>query len=468
MIVRRSQESAPTKKPRYRVTSPAPDDLAELLKHAKPQEIDLDKELEVSGVDISQNTMDYFPDGHLSKKAVFLPYQREWFKEEATYAIAEKSRRTGLTWAQAAKDVMTAARPRRRGGKNCFYVGSKKEMALEFIAACALFAKAFDQLADADVYEMTFWDEGKKDQILAYMIRFPKSTFKIQALSSRPSNLRGLQGNVTIDEAAFHMDLDELFKAAQALTMWKAKVRLISTHNGVDNPFNQYIQDALAGRKDYAIHRITLDDAIAQGLYRRICYVTGETWSKEEEQKWRDELYKNAPTKEMAEEEYGCVPRQSGGTYLTRPVRERAMVKGRPVIRYEAPENFEMWTEAQRIGEMTEFCEKRLLPELEKLPADRPHIFGEDFARKGDLTVLAPGTITPAMDIDVPFLVELRNVPYECQKQVVFFLIHRLPRFRAAAFDETGNGGYLAEVTALHFDTNIVERVSLNQSWYRE
>jgi phage FluMu gp28-like protein len=59
-------------------------------------------------------------------------------------------------------------------------------------------------------------------------------------------------------------------------------------------------------------------------------------------------------------------------------------------------------------------------------------------------------------------------VPYECQKQVVFFLIHRLPRFRAAAFDETGNGGYLAEVTALHFDTNIVERVSLNQSWYRE
>ncbi|MDE8660748.1 hypothetical protein PUL39_030350 [Pseudomonas aeruginosa] len=43
--------------------------------------------------------------------------------------------------------------------------------------------------------------------------------------------------------------LEELLKAALALTMWGNKVRLISTHNGVDNPFNTYIQDAREGRK---------------------------------------------------------------------------------------------------------------------------------------------------------------------------------------------------------------------------
>ncbi|MEA8543131.1 hypothetical protein PZU20_32895, partial [Pseudomonas aeruginosa] len=170
----------------------------------------------------------------------------------------------------------------------------------------------------ADVYEQTFWDEGKKEEILTYMIRFPKTGRKIQALSSRPSNLRGLQGDVVIDEAAFHESLEELLKAALALTMWGNKVRLISTHNGVDNPFNTYIQDAREGRKDYSIHRITLDDAIAEGLYKRICYVTGQDWSPESEKAWRDGLYKNAPNIESAEEEYGCVPKKSGGAYLSR------------------------------------------------------------------------------------------------------------------------------------------------------
>lgn len=193
-----------------------------------------------------------------AEEPVFLPYQQRWFEDESPIMFGEKSRRTGITWAEAGRNVVKAARPRRRMGCNTFYVGSKKEMALEYIAACALFAKAFNELAQADVYEQTFWDEGKQEEILAYMIRFPKSGFKIQALSSRPSNLRGLQGDVVIDEAAFHDNLEELLKAALALTMWGNKVRLISTHNGVENLFNQYIEDARTGRKDYSIHRITL------------------------------------------------------------------------------------------------------------------------------------------------------------------------------------------------------------------
>ncbi|MDE8660747.1 hypothetical protein PUL39_030345 [Pseudomonas aeruginosa] len=48
-------------------------------------------------------------------------------------------------------------------------------MALENIAACALIARAFNELAEADVYEQTFWDEWKKEEILTYMIRFPEN-----------------------------------------------------------------------------------------------------------------------------------------------------------------------------------------------------------------------------------------------------------------------------------------------------
>lgn len=437
---------------------------ATLQPTSAPRKINLTEEMELHGVVAPDNIGDSMP----ANESVFLPYQRRWVEDESQIMIAEKSRRTGLTWAEAGRNVMNAAKPRSRGGCNTFYVGSKQEMALEYIAACALFAKAFNELAEADVYEQTFWDSGKKEEILAYMIRFPKSGRKIQALSSRPSNLRGLQGDVVIDEAAFHESLEELLKAALALTMWGNKVRLISTHNGVDNAFNTYIQDAREGRKDYSIHRITLDDAIADGLYKRICYVTNQEWSPEAEQQWREKLYKNAPNIESAEEEYGCVPKKSGGNYLSRILIEAAMVADHsiPIHRYEAPAGFESWSMQQREDDVQHWCYEKLLPELQTLDGSHHHCFGEDFARRGDLTIFCPLAILPNLRKRVPFVVELRNLTYEQQRQIMFFIIDRLPRFRAASFDATGNGGYLAEQAALKYGVTAIDQVHLNQQWY--
>lgn len=431
-----------------------------------PRKINLAEEMELHGVDVPQD----IAEAVAANEPVFLGYQQRWFEDESQIMIGEKSRRTGLTWAEAGRNVVKGAKPRRRGGCNTFYVGSKKEMALEYIAACALFAKAFNQLAEADVYEQTFWDEGKKEEILTYMIRFPKTGRKIQALSSRPSNLRGLQGDVVIDEAAFHESLEELLKAALALTMWGNKVRLISTHNGVDNPFNTYIQDAREGRKDYSIHRITLDDAIAEGLYKRICYVTGQEWSPEAEKAWRDGLYKNAPNIESADEEYGCVPKKSGGAYLSRVLIEAAMVADRSIriYRYEAPEGFEEWTPEMREAEVRAWCEENLQPELARLSDRNRHTFGEDFARRGDLTVFTPLQIDPLLRKRVPFQVELRNLTYEAQRQVMFYICDRLPRLTGLAFDATGNGGYLAEQAALKYGSTMVDQVALSLAWYAE
>ncbi|MCL1162471.1 hypothetical protein L2728_11360 [Shewanella chilikensis] len=433
---------------------------------SEPRKIDLVEEMALAGVDVPQEISDAQPEN----EAVFLPYQQRWFEDEAQIMIAEKSRRTGLTWAEAGRNVINAAKPRRRGGCNTFYVGSKKEMALEYIAACALFARAFNQLAKADVYEQTFWDSDKQEEILTYMIRFPNTGRKIQALSSRPSNLRGLQGDVVIDEAAFHESLEELLKAALALTMWGNKVRLISTHNGVDNLFNGLINDAREGRKDYSVHRITLDDAICDGLYKRICYVTGQKWTLAGEVEWREGLYKNAPNKESAEEEYGCIPKKSGGSYLNRVLIEAAMVADRsiPIYRFEAPEDFMSWTPEMREAEVRDWCEQHLKPELLKLNPAHSHSFGEDFARRGDLTVFVPLVINPDLRKRVPFVVELRDTTYEQQKQIMLYICGRLPRLVGLAFDATGNGGYLAEQAALKYGVEMVEQVNLSQSWYHE
>ncbi|EEC0684614.1 hypothetical protein AH140_000312 [Salmonella enterica subsp. enterica] len=427
-----------------------------------PRKIDLAGQKALLGVDVPES-LD-LP----GRMPVLLGYQARWFKDESQICIAEKSRRTGLTWAEAARNVITAAKPKKRGGRNVFYVGSKQEMALEYISACALFARAFNQLAQADVYEQTFWDSEKKEEILTYMIRFPNSSFKIQALSSRPSNLRGLQGDVVIDEAAFHESLDELLKAAMALTMWGARVRIISTHNGVDNLFNQYIQEAREGRKDYSVHRITLDDAIADGLYKRICYVTGQVWSSQAEKKWRDDLYKNAPSKEDADEEYGCVPKKSGGAYIPHALIELAMVRGIPILTFEAPEDFLSRAAWLRESEINAWCEEHLKPLLTALNERSRYSFGEDFARRGDLTCFTLLEITEDLQKREAFRVELRNMPYEQQKQIMLYILTRITRLIGAAFDATGNGDYLAEKAMEHFGPEMVDSVQLSAHWYGE
>ncbi|EJW7609260.1 hypothetical protein OCS38_002035 [Salmonella enterica] len=430
----------------------------------EPRLIDLKEEAEKLGVDITTSISDAKPE----QEPVFLGYQQKWFLDESGVVIGQKSRRTGITWAEAGRNVINAAKPKKRHGRNTFYVGSKQEMALEYIAAVALFARAFNKLAQADVYEQTFWDSEKKEEILTYMVRFPRSGFKIQALSSRPSNLRGLQGDVVIDEAAFHEGLRELLKAALAMRMWGCRVRIISTHNGVDNYFNELIQEVLAGRKDYSLHTITIDDAIADGLYKRICYVTDQVWSPEAQIAWRESLYRDAPTREDADEEYGCVPKKSGGAYIPHALIELAMVRDTPILTFEAPEDFLSRAAWLRESEINTWCEEHLKPLLTALNARSRYSFGEDFARRGDLTCFTVLEITEDLQKREAFRVELRNMPYEQQKQIMLYILERIARLIGAAFDATGNGGFLAEAALERFGPELVDCVMLSAKWYGE
>ncbi|KAF7787188.1 hypothetical protein PRUB_a4066 [Pseudoalteromonas rubra] len=395
---------------------------------------------------------------------VLLGYQKRWIADESVLKIAEKSRRTGLTWAEAADAVLCAATARSDNGCNHFYVGSNKEMAREFIDAAAMWAKSFNKAA-SQVSEEVLRDEDK--EILTFVIYF-RSGFKIQALSSNPSNLRGMQGNVTIDEAAFHERLAEVLKAALALTMWGSKVRLISTHNGVDNLFNELIKDSRAGKKRYSVHTITILDACREGLYQRICQIKKKPWSQEQEDQWIEDLLNDTASEADAREEYFCEPKQGGGNYVPRALIEMAMSKDIPIVCYIAADDFMSRSELAQRAEIDAFCQEQLDPLLTKLDTSLNHSFGEDFARRGDLTVFVPLEISRDLSKRVPFLVELTNLTYDMQRAVMLHLTTRLPRLQGLAFDATGNGGYLAEAAALHFGTEMVDQVMLNEPWYRE
>ena len=388
-----------------------------------------------------------------------LPYQQRWLEDQAEVKIYEKSRRIGISWAEAADDALLAAS---RSGMDVWYIGYNKDMAQEFIEDCGDWLKHYNKAASA-VEEFVLVDEDK--DILAFRIRCA-SGHKIVALSSRPSNLRGKQGKVVIDEAAFHDNLGELIKAAMALLMWGGRVVIISTHDGDNNPFNEEVCTVRAGKKPYSLHRVTLDDALEEGLYKRICLRLGKEWSPAAENQWREKLI--AQYGSGADEELFCIPSQGGGTYLTRALIEGCLSDEIPVIRYEQTDAFAELADDWRQSVVQDWLDDELAPLLAKLDPGRKTVIGEDFARSGDLTVMLPAQETQAATWRAVLVLELRNIPFRQQEQIFFFIVDRLPRFQHGALDARGNGQYLAEVAMQRYGAAKISQVMLSETWYRE
>lgn len=393
-----------------------------------------------------------------------LPYQQAWVKEPARFAVCEKGRRIGLSWADASERVIYAAE--RRG--NIFYQSYNKDMTETYIRDCADWASKL-KVATAGVVEETIVS-NEREQIHRFRIDFDSGK-SIIALSSNPRVLRskGKPGDMVIlDEAAFCDDLDELLKAATAVAQWGGKVRIISTHNGDDNPFNELIKDIRAGRHpQYALHRITLDDAVDAGLARRVCAVTNRPWQDGAAQAWRDEIVAGYPSQEDANEELFCIPKRGGGAYFPRALVEARMTDDAPVLRFTGDERFNALREPARRAEFDDWLEDNLLALLNDRPRERRHVIGMDFARKNHLSVIAPLEIGETINLACPFLLEMRNVPHQQQVQALTFICSALPRFAGGAIDATGSGSYIAEAAVDEYGS-IIDPVSITESWYRE
>jgi phage FluMu gp28-like protein len=397
---------------------------------------------------------------------VLISYQAELHRKTAAHrvVVVEKSRRTGFTWGVAADAVLTSAAARTAGGMDTFYIGYNLEMAREFIDTCGMWAKAFNQAA-MEVEEFVFKDqsaEGDKD-IQAFRIRFA-SGFEIVALASRPRSLRGKQGYVIIDEAAFHDDLAALMKAAMALLMWGGKVLVISTHDGADNAFNELVEEIKKGRKPFALMTVDFDEALRQGLYQRICLVKGETWSPEAEAAWRSEMI--AFYGEDADEELFVIPRQGGGAYIPALLLEQSQIAGIPVIQWEKTDEFARLSKELRLIEVTKFCEEQIKPHLSRLDPARNSYLGKDVARTRDVSVDWPLQRMEDMRLVPPFIVELRTIPFDVQRHILWYIIRALPNCVAAVIDATGNGSQIAEETQQEFGFDRITALKISDSYY--
>jgi phage FluMu gp28-like protein len=105
--------------------------------------------------------------------AVLMAYQQRWVADRSPLKVMEKSRRTGITWGEASDNVLTAASQRTAGGQNVYYIAYNQDMTIEYIQACAMWARVFNYAAGE--IEEGFWDgEDEADKaIKTYTIRFP-------------------------------------------------------------------------------------------------------------------------------------------------------------------------------------------------------------------------------------------------------------------------------------------------------
>ena len=239
-----------------------------------------------------------------------LPYQARWVKDPAGFKVIEKARRIGISWAEAYDAVIHAGS---KGGGNVYYQAYNLEMTRGFIEDCAGWVQRLHSRAST-LGETLMEQEGRA--VRAFRIAFPSGN-EILAMTSAPRAFRskGRPGDLAIvDEAAFVDDLGEVLKAALAFRIWGGRAHVISTHNGESNPFATLCREIDEGARPGSLHRTTLKEALAQGLFRRIVEGQSRPWSAAAEAEWEGAL--RAEYGSHSGEELDCIPAAGGGAWL--------------------------------------------------------------------------------------------------------------------------------------------------------
>lgn len=391
----------------------------------------------------------------------WLPYQRAWMNDDAPLKIAEKSRRIGWTYVEA-YDV-TSQRFRSTSARNMdhWFSSADESAAAEFIEYVRFFAHdVFGRIADFFTEQVE--DPDTKRTATAFNVRCPNGR-RITAMSSNPRRFRSKGGDVTLDEYGYHDRAREMYKAAQPSTMRGGRMRVFSTHNGEESEFNRFCGMAhqilrAAGqdpsvRVDTAItyeevkrlakqlkvmpwklHRVTLLDAVAQGLVENINHFQGAAFTRDD---FIDKCQSECVDDDMWNQEFMCVP--SVGTAALLPY------------------------------ELIEACERDTLAfALLGLDTDRltggPLYIGMDIARRKDLTVLwllervgAAGEarlVTRAVKW-------MEKAPFRVQYDALRTWL-KLPNVRRCCIDATGMGMQLAEDAVHEFGSFKVEAVTFS------
>lgn len=413
-------------------------------------------------------------DLNLLAEGVLMLHQRQAAALPHAIIAIPKGRRTGITYGTMLRKTLVAAARKEFGGANVFYIGDTKEKGLEAIGYVGKFsrliAKAQGEVSGIEEFLFEDQDEhGKTRNITAYRVRFA-SGFQVCALSSRPANIRGLQGHVVIDEAAFHPDVQGVLDAATALLIWGGQITVISSHNGKNNPFAQFCRDIEAGRygTDAVVYTVTFDDAVANGLFERVCLMAGTVPTQEAKKAWYSKIRNGYGIRKAAmREELDAIPRDGNGVCLPGIwIEQAAKLEPERVLRLALDDDFVSMSPEERTSWVDDWIQRNLVPALARLDPQLRHVFAQDYARHRDFSSWGALSIGIGLRRQLALVIDMHKVPYAQQKQIIWYAIEHLPRRCGGAMDATGSGEALAEETADKFGRSHVHQVKLTRAWY--
>lgn len=340
-----------------------------------------------------------------------MPYQREWILNDAKRSIYVKSRRIGITWAEAFWSV----RRRLKHRIDHVFCSKDEKTGREFINYAKRFAEAVNVMLQSEYIDL--------NGITTEILPFPNGA-RIIVVSSSPTALRGLGGDCTLDEFDWHEDQDALYTAAGPVVQWGGCLRLISTLCPSDQTvFSTILKDPAKYR--FARYQTPLPDAVEQGLAEMV----------------PGEHQKLLPDIEAARREFVADIREScisegmyKQEYLCQHSDQQTIISGAAYDRCVIP-GFAVPMDG--------------VPDLSKCGAV---YMGIDVARSGDATVIT--LLEQGEDIKAPpkrrrvyrtiFIRVLHNMPFAAQFEVIASILHN-QKIKKCFIESNGIGAQLAE-----------------------
>lgn len=217
-----------------------------------------------------------------------LPYQKAWLADQSRFKLglmARGTRKTFTSTLEAVNDIMEVEAAE---GRTKWIIASRGErQSLVAIEFAKQHAKAF-ALGITAITEDRETEDGVKYKV--HTITFPNGS-EIIGVPANPDTLRGYTGNLLLDEFAFHADSRKIWAAVFPIIRGTFKLRVVSTPNGKGNKFYELATSTDLG---WSIHRVTIVDAVNQGLDLNIeqqkkALNDEDIWAQEYMLEWLDE-----------------------------------------------------------------------------------------------------------------------------------------------------------------------------------
>lgn len=374
-----------------------------------------------------------------SPSRYFLPYQTRWLKDDSPLKIIEKSRQIGMTYVDAYDSVLKASR---RNAADV-YVSSRDLVTTRLYLEQCVFWARFLKIAAENIGEQIIQDDK---QLTAYVLRFASGCC-IYSLSSHPDALVGKHGHIKLDEFAVHQNQRDLYRYAMPCTTWGYQLSILSTHRGRDSVFNQLITDITQKQNPmrWSHHRVTIHDAIAQGLVEKINEKSGRNDSRES---FVAQLRGKCIDEEQWLQEFCCAPADESSAFITYDMIHACEAPG-------CMKGFEYLVspDGKDGNDGTNAWDRRAF------------YVGVDVARKDHLCVIDVGERIGDVVWD-RLRIELQNKTF-AEIEHELWPILELPQVKRCCIDATGLGMQLAERAKARFGWKV-EPVCFTQSMKEE